>query len=150
MATAKKPSAPSKAIKKAAPRRAAAATKTAEAALAEVEAYLAAVPQPAHDTLQHIRSVIRAAAPKSATEGLSYRIPAFHYKGALVAYAAFKRHCSLFPMQSSLIEQYAAELAPYKTARGTIQFPPDQPLPDALVKKVVKARVARNTAKQES
>jgi uncharacterized protein YdhG (YjbR/CyaY superfamily) len=109
-----------------------------------VEAYLAKVPEPARTTLQKVRASIRSAVPADATEGLSYGMPAFHYKGALVAYAAFKKHCSLFPMQASLIDAMKEELTAYRTSKGTLQFPLDKPLPAALVKKIVKARVAEN------
>ena len=112
--------------------------------VAAVEAYLAKVPEPARTTLQKIRATIRSAAPKEATEGLSYSMPAFRYKGALVAYAAFKDHCSLFPMQASLTDAMQEELKGYRTSKGTLQFPLDKPLPAALVKKIVKARVAEN------
>jgi uncharacterized protein YdhG (YjbR/CyaY superfamily) len=118
-----------------------------ESGKAEVEAYLAMVPVPARTTLEKIRAMIRAAAPAYATEGMSYAMPAFKYKGALVAYAAFKDHCSLFPMGSSAIEEFAEELKGFRTSKGTIQFPVDKPLPKALVAKIVKARVALNEAK---
>ena len=72
--------------------------KSAESGKAEVEAYLARVPEPARSTLEKMRAMIKAAAPKDATEAISYGIPSFHYKGALVWYAAFKKHCSFFPM----------------------------------------------------
>jgi uncharacterized protein YdhG (YjbR/CyaY superfamily) len=120
---------------------------SAESGKAEVEAYLARVPEPARVTLEAIRAMIRAAAPKEATEALSYGIPSFQYKGALVSYAAFKEHCSLFPMGSSAIEEFAEELKGFRTSKGTIQFPVDKPLPKSLVKKIVKARVAHNEAK---
>jgi len=71
-------------------------------------------------------------------------MPAFRYKGALVAYAAFKDHCSFFPMQASLIDEMKGELKKYHTSKGTLQFPLDKPLPGALVKKMVKLRVAEN------
>ena len=116
-------------------------------ALAQVEAYLAAVPEPAHSTLQKVRAAIRAAAPAAATECISYRMPAFCYKGALVAYAAFKNHCSLFPMSSALLDEFAADVQPYRTAKGTLQFPQDKPLPATLIKKLVKARVRQNEMK---
>lgn len=109
-----------------------------------VEAYLARVPEPARTTLAKVRAMIRAAAPKEATEQLSYGMPAFRYKGALVAYAAFKDHCSFFPMQASLTDAMQGDLKGYRTSKGTLQFPLDQPLPAALVKKMVKARVAEN------
>jgi uncharacterized protein YdhG (YjbR/CyaY superfamily) len=114
---------------------------------ATVDEYLELVPEPAHSTLQKIRTMIRAAAPKDATEAISYGMPAFKYKGSLVAYAAFANHCSFFPMNASLIEQFQSELAKYETSKGTIRFSVDKPLPAALVKKLVKARVAENEAK---
>lgn len=113
-----------------------------------VEAYLCKVPEPARTTLQKLRATIRSVVPKDATEGLSYGMPAFRYKGALVAYAAFKDHCSFFPMQSSMIDEMKDELMACRTAKGTLQFPLDKPLPAALVKKIVKARVAENERKK--
>jgi len=114
---------------------------------AAVEAYLARVPEPHRSTLEKVRAMIRAAAPADAEECISYRMPAFRYKGALVAYAAFKKHCSFFPMGSSALEEFADEVAAYRTAKGTLQFAPDKPLPAALVKKMVKARVRQNEEK---
>jgi uncharacterized protein YdhG (YjbR/CyaY superfamily) len=75
-------------------------------------------------------------------------MPSFRYKGGLVGYAAFKAHCSFFPMSGRLVEEFADELKAYKTSKGTIQFPADKPLPAALVKKMVKARIAQNEAKK--
>ena len=114
----------------------------------DVDEYLAAVPEPAHSTLQKVRKMIRAAAPAEATEAISYGMPAFRYKGALVGYAAFSKHCSFFPMSAALVAEFADELKGYQTSKGTIQFPMDKPLPAALVKKMVKARVAQNEAKK--
>ena len=118
--------------------------------IAGVEAYLAQVPEPARSTLEKVRAAIRAAAPKESTEGLSYGMPAFRYKGALVAYAAFKQHCSFFPMSASLLDDFADELKGFRTSKGTLQFPQDKPLPSALLKKMVKARVAQNEKKVKS
>jgi uncharacterized protein YdhG (YjbR/CyaY superfamily) len=115
--------------------------------VADVEAYLAKVPEPARSTLQKVRATIRSVVPSETTETLSYGMPAFRYKGALVAYAAFKDHCSFFPMQASLIDSMKDELKGYRTAKGTLQFPLDKPLPATLVKKMVKARIAENTSK---
>lgn len=86
--------------------------------------------------------MIRSAAPPEATEAISYGIPAFQYKGTLIWYAAFSDHCSLFPT-AAVIREFKDELKAYKTAKGTIQFPVDKPLPATLVKKLVKARVAQ-------
>jgi uncharacterized protein YdhG (YjbR/CyaY superfamily) len=115
--------------------------------LAAVEAYLAKVPEPARTTLEKMRATIRAAAPKDADECISYGMPAFRYKGALVGYAAFKQHCSFFPMSASLLDDFAEDVKNYRTAKGTLQFESDKPLPAALVKKMVKARVVQNETK---
>jgi uncharacterized protein YdhG (YjbR/CyaY superfamily) len=109
-----------------------------------VDEYLASTPEPARSTLKHIRAVIRSVVPKETTEVISYRIPMFKYNGMLVGYAAFKNHCSLFPTGSGVLDQFEKELKGYRTSKGTIQFPSDKPLPDALVKKIVKARVKEN------
>jgi uncharacterized protein YdhG (YjbR/CyaY superfamily) len=115
-----------------------------------VEAYLDLVPEPAHTTLLKMRSMILAAAPKAATEAISYGIPSFQYKGGLVWYAAFKKHCSLFPSNALLLAEFAEELKGCKTSKGTIQFPVDQPLPKALVTKLVKGRAAHNEAESKN
>jgi uncharacterized protein YdhG (YjbR/CyaY superfamily) len=106
--------------------------------------YLASTPEPARSTLEHIRKVIWSVVPKETTEVISYRIPMFKYRGMLVGYAAFAQHCSLFPTGSGVIEKFSKELKNYSTNKGTIRFPADKPLPDALIKKIVKARVAEN------
>jgi uncharacterized protein YdhG (YjbR/CyaY superfamily) len=133
--------------KTATPARSNSATSDGSAA---VDAYLAKVPEPARSTLGKVRATIRSVVPADSTEGLSYGMPAFRYKGALVAYAAFKNHCSLFPMQASLTDQMQDELKNYRTSKGTLQFPLDKPLPAALLKKMVKLRVAENEIRTES
>ena len=114
-----------------------------------VEEYLDAVPEPARASLIKVRAIIQSVVPKEATEGLSYGMPAFQYKGALFGYAAFKEHCSLFPMSAALIDQMAEELKDYRTSKGTLQFPMNKPPPAALIKKMVKARILQNEAKQK-
>jgi len=109
-----------------------------------VEEYLSQVPEPARSTLKHIRAVIRSVVPKETTEVISYGIPMFKYNGMLVGYAAFAKHCSLFPTGSGVLDRFDKELKGYRTSKGTIQFPPDKPLPDGLVKKIVRARVKEN------
>ena len=109
-----------------------------------VDEYLAGVPEPACSTLKHVRAVIRSVVPAETTEVISYGIPMFKYKGMLVGYAAFKNHCSLFPTGSGVIKKFEKELKGFATSKGTIQFPSDRPLPDGLVKKIVKTRVAEN------
>jgi uncharacterized protein YdhG (YjbR/CyaY superfamily) len=115
----------------------------------DVDEYLARVPEPARTTLNKIRATIRSVVPPEATEGISYGMPAFKYKGPLMGYAAFARHCSLFPMSGSVIEAFQDDLKGYHTSKGTIQFAMDKPLPAALVKKLVKARIAQNELKKQ-
>jgi uncharacterized protein YdhG (YjbR/CyaY superfamily) len=112
-----------------------------------VEDYLAALPDDARAALEKLRRTIRAAAPM-ATEGISYGIPAFKHRGALVSYAAFKDHCGFFPMSPKVIEEHADELKSYDLSKGTIRFPIDNPLPAALVKRLVEARIKENEARR--
>lgn len=114
----------------------------------DIDEYLAGVPEPARTTLETLRAVIRSVVPPEATETISYQIPTFKYKGGLVAFAAFRDHCSFFPMSSSLIAKFKDDVKGFETSKGTIRFPLDEPLPAALVKKFVKARVAQNEAKR--
>jgi len=114
----------------------------------DVESYLAGCPEPHRSTLEKLRATIRSVVPKETTEAISYGMPSFRYKGGLVGYAAFKAHCSFFPMSGRLVEEFADELKAYKTSKGTIQFPADKPLPATLVKKMVKARVDQTGVKK--
>jgi len=95
-----------------------------------------------------VRAAIRSAVPAETTEAISYGIPAFQYGGPLVWFAAFSDHCSFFPT-ASVIEAFKNELKEYKTSKGTIHFPRDKPLPPALVKKMVKARLADKAKKKK-
>jgi len=112
-----------------------------------VDEYLADVPQPARSTLNKIRVAIRSAVPSEATETISYGMPAFKHQGVLVWFAAFSNHCSFFPT-ASVIAAFKNELKGFTTSKGTIHFPTDQPLPAALVKKIVKLRVAQIASKK--
>ena len=114
-----------------------------------VDEYLAGVPEPARSTLNRVRAGIRSAVPPEATEAISYRMPTFRYKGALLGFAAFSNHCSLFPMSLSVMETFKNELKDFDTSKGTIRFPVDKPLSAALVKKLVKARIAENEHKKQ-
>jgi uncharacterized protein YdhG (YjbR/CyaY superfamily) len=114
---------------------------------ASVAAYLKAVPPAPRAALQKLRKTIKAAAPE-ATEVISYGIPGYKHHGMLVYYAAFKNHCSLFGVGAALMKTHQKALAPYKMSKGTIQFTVDRPLPTALVRKLVKARVAQNEARR--
>jgi len=75
---------------------------------------------------------------------ISYGIPTFKYKQGLVAFAAFRNHCSFFPLGSSVLDAFQEELKEFRVSKGTLHFPLDKPLPGSLVKKIVKARVAQN------
>ncbi len=102
--------------------------------------YIAAVPEPAIGPLRRLRATIRSVVPRDAREVISYRIPAFKRDRVLVWYAAFAHHVSLFP-GGSVLDRFADDLRGYKTSRGTVQFPLDEPLPVQLIKRIVKARV---------
>ncbi len=112
-----------------------------------MDEYLAGVPEHAGSTLNKLRAAIRSEVPSEATEVISYRMPAFKFRGKiLVWYAAFSDHCSLFP-GGSLTNALKDELKGYHTSKGTIQFPLNKPVPTALVRKLVKARIAENENK---
>jgi len=107
----------------------------------DIDAYLAAVPEPARSTLAKVRAAIRAAAP-DAVETISYGMPALKQGKVLLWFAAFSDHCSLFPT-AAVIEEFRDELKGYTTTKGSIHFAVDKPMPAALVKKLVKARLAQ-------
>jgi uncharacterized protein YdhG (YjbR/CyaY superfamily) len=114
---------------------------------ASVDDYLAALPEEQRAALAKLRKTIRAAAPE-ATEMISYQMPAFKNHGRfLVSYAAFKDHCSFFPASNAVMEALGEELKPYFSGKGTLRFTADKPLPTALVKKIVKARIEENAAR---
>jgi uncharacterized protein YdhG (YjbR/CyaY superfamily) len=117
-----------------------AANRKPKTGVNNVDEYLAGIPEPARTTLKKVRAVIRSAAPPEATECISYGIPTFEYKGMLASFAAFSDHCSLFPGAGPIIE-FKDELKNLKTAKGTIRFAPDKPLPATLLKKMLKARI---------
>lgn len=119
------------------------ATRKAKSAPITVDEYIAATPDPARSMLSKMRAAIRSALPADATEVISYRMPAFKYKKVLVWIGAFQEHCSLFPT-AAVMEQVKSELAGYKTAKGTVQFPLDKTLPVALIKKIVRARLEQS------
>lgn len=110
---------------------------------AEVEAYLGQIPEPQRALLERIRDVAWAEAP-DAEEVIAYGIPTFKLSGNLVHYAAFKNHMSFFPGSTAHNEALKDELQGYKIAKGTIQFTLDKPLPDDLVRKIVRLRIAEN------
>lgn len=108
-----------------------------------IDEYLAAVSADKRVALEQLREVIRKAAPQ-AEECISYGVCAFRWKGPLVGFGATAKHCAFYLMSGSLVEAYQTELAGYDTSKGTIRFQAENPLPTALVRKLVKARLAEN------
>jgi uncharacterized protein YdhG (YjbR/CyaY superfamily) len=115
----------------------------------DIDNYLASVQKEARLVLEKLRRTIQSAAPK-ATEKISYRIPTFDHCGSLVAFAAFKNHCSFFPMSMAVIAAHKKELKRFDTSKGTIRFTVDRPLPSGLVKSMVRKRMAQNEARREA
>jgi uncharacterized protein YdhG (YjbR/CyaY superfamily) len=114
-----------------------------------VQAYLASLPADARRELLKVRAAIRAAAP-DVVEGFSYRMPVFRLHGrVLVWYAAFKHHIGLYPMGAAIRRAHAADLKKYGMSTGTIRFPLADPPSTALVKQLVKARVAELRSKNK-
>ncbi|MGE4233028.1 MAG: iron chaperone [Bacteriovoracia bacterium] len=104
-----------------------------------VQQYINAAPKETKVKLKQMRTAIRSVAPKIKEE-IKWGMPAFTYKRIVVLFAGFKKHVSLFPSPSA-IKKFQKDLKKFKTSRGTIQFPLDQPLPIALIKKITKFRV---------
>ena len=113
---------------------------------AEVDAFLARLPEDVRAALESLRRTIARAAP-DAVEVIAYGVPAFKYRGRpLVSFGAGKSHCSFYVQSPAVMDAHRGEVAAYDTAKGTIRFRPDKPLPAALVKKLVKARMAETDA----
>ena len=118
--------------------------KTLNAQIDSIDTYIAQFPDDVQARLQKLRTTILKLAP-GATEAMSYQIPTFKLNGNLVHFAAFKKHIGFYPGAAG-IAAFQDELAGYKSAKGSVQFPLDQALPLDLVKKIVKFRVAQNLA----
>ena len=113
---------------------------------ADVDAFLAGLPEDMRRALEDLRRTIATVAP-DAVEGIGYGVPAFKYRGRpLVSFGAGKNHCSFYVQSPSVIDAHREELADYDTAKGTIRFTPDKPLPAGLVTKLVKARMDETDA----
>lgn len=112
----------------------------------DVDAFLANLPDDARTALQQLRETIRRAAP-DAEERIGYGVPAFYYKKRpLVSYAAGKNHCAFYVQSPAVMEAHRGELADYDTAKGTVRFHANAPLPATLVETLVKARIAETDA----
>ena len=113
-----------------------------------IDDYLAVLSDDKRAALEKLRKTIRTAAPK-AEECISYGLAAFRLDGRpLVAFGATANHCAFFPMSSSTVAAHKDELKDYDTSKGTIRFQADKPLPVALVRKLVKARIAENAGRR--
>ncbi len=111
----------------------------------EVDNYIASFPAETREVLELMRSTIKEAAPE-AVEIMNYGIPTLTLHGNLVHFGGFKKHVGFYPAPSG-IKAFQEELSVYKGAKGSIQFPLEQPLPLDLIKRIVKFRVEENVAK---
>lgn len=106
-----------------------------------VQAYIAACPPESRKALKQLRTLVRAAAPR-ATEKISYGIPTFVLDGQYLVYiAGWKKHLSMYPVTAGVARELKEEIKPYRTGKGTLQFPLANPLPKGLIRRIVKLRV---------
>jgi len=113
-----------------------------------IDEYIAGFPTQVQEILQKIRQTIRTAAPK-AQETINYAIPTFTLKGNLVHFAAFEKHIGFYPAPSG-IERFKEELSAYESAKGSVQFPLDRPIPYDLISTIVKFRVQENLQRAQA
>jgi len=107
-----------------------------------VEKYLAGIPDAERRALERLRRIVMKAYP-AAQESSYYGLPAFTLNGkAFVAFRAAKTHCALHPLSGTVIEALGEKLAAFETSKGTVRFTPDKPLPEVLVKAILKRRAA--------
>jgi len=113
----------------------------------DIDEYIAGFPKEVQELLEELRDTIHKAAP-AAEEAISYAIPTFKLNGNLVHFAGYKNHIGFYPGASG-VEAFKKELSSYKGAKGSVQFPIDEPLPLALIGRIVKFRVSENMTKQK-
>lgn len=112
-----------------------------------IDEYISAFPEDVRSRLQTVRQAIKEIVPE-AEEMIKYQIPTFTLHGNLVHFGAFKHHIGFYPTSSGT-KTFERELSPYKTAKGSIQFPMDRPLPLPLIRRIVKFRVKENLARSQ-
>ncbi len=112
-----------------------------------IDEYIRSFPEHVQEKLLELREIVREQAPQ-AQEKISYQMPAFFLNGVLVYFAAYSKHIGFYPTSSG-IKAFESKLLKYKYSKGAVQFPIDEPLPIALVKQIVKFRVAENTQKEK-
>lgn len=113
-----------------------------------IDEYISQFPPEVQEKLKTLRAVIKEAAP-NAEEKISYQMPTFFLQGNLVHFAAYKNHIGFYPTPSGM-DAFKSELSKYKGAKGSVQFPIDQPLPYELISEMVKFRVAENLKQAEA
>jgi len=113
-----------------------------------IDEFIMGYPPDVQEILQQLRATIQRNAP-DAKETISYGIPTFTLKGNLVHFSAYKKHVGFYPGAEG-IAAFAAEFSKYETSKGTVRFPIEQPIPNALIEKVVQYRVQQNLAKAEA
>jgi len=112
-----------------------------------VDAYLAALPDDQRQLLEKLRADVARLAPDAA-ETISYGMPAFKLKGRFfLSYAAWKQHCSIYPIDEALLERHAGAIGGYGRTKGALHFSASQPLPDALLDELVRQRAAEARAR---
>ena len=122
----------------------------AAAARAKVQSYIAALPPDARKSVKQIRQAIRAAAPR-ATDAISYGIPAFRlHDRILIWYAGWKQHTSIYPLTAAMRRAHSKALRDYEVSKGTLRFPISEAVPAALVKRLVKTRMAELRSARKS